>query len=139
MATTCGRGPPERRRRAKIPGLIGINFHGKPPESGDAASNFPGNSPGGWELPEEFPAQTRSREFPGDPTWNSTGASGAPTVFLCFLPPPSNAQTREIERGRWVDAAILSRPRIAMRARIAHAVLVGDSLRSSKPRNYPSF
>ena len=62
-----GPGPPARRCRAEIPGLIEINPHGQLPESGDAASNFPGNYPGNLEAHETPRAIFRGMHFPGNP------------------------------------------------------------------------
>ena len=57
---------------AEIPGLIGINSHGKLPVSGatdcqgnPAAREIPRvNSPGSWEFPGEYPGGCISRPIP---------------------------------------------------------------------------
>ena len=68
LASTCGWGPPARRRRAEIPGLMEINSRGQLPESGatDVPGNIPGNrtpKPTAREIPREIP---HPGKFPGN-------------------------------------------------------------------------
>ena len=75
LASTCGWGPPARRRRAEIPDLIAINQRWKLPQSW--APSFAGNSPGSRLPPPNsrgFPGKSRiPGNRPGNPASRELG------------------------------------------------------------------